>query len=538
MIFQKKQTIDLREIRRMFWRRRVLIVIPIVLTVAAAAGGTFMMESKYASSATLALETPVTLTRTVAQATGAGGRNTDDGVRILRKRIQSSSFLESVAVQIGLHEDPKIVAEAKELARANPGHDYRDLLLRICVGALNRMLDIRAEGFDIFYIRAVSSSPEMAYKVASTVAEQYIQSTRQSRLRQSEDAFNFSQEQMAIYETKLEEKRRELREYEQQVALKPLSSSPVSSANVSRVNTLLATAEAEVEFHRGRHQAVAGQVVEAGLEAFLDLGLMDSSKRTALESTLFELERHLAMTLVEYEDGESPVNSAKNQTAVKSQQLLTELETLAAHAFPSIVPEYRQLLVDYEYTGISQAAAERRLQELRDFLGRYAEDLANMPAEEFRLSRLREDVESAERLYQTWLEQANSTQIAKAVQSASVGNQIVLIEPAKLPLSPFAPETQKILVLALIMGVGLGVGAAVVMEYLDMTLKSVEEIEMVLEAPILGAVPRMQSAVIADVEVRRRRRIRVLIPSLIVTTLAVAAAAYWYFILLQTNGAG
>jgi uncharacterized protein involved in exopolysaccharide biosynthesis len=537
VIFEKKQTVDLREIRRMLWRRRVVILLPLIIAVGAGIGGIILSEPQYASTATLALETPVPMTRTVAQATGVGGRPTDDGIRILRKRIQSSSFLESVAVQIGLHESPRLVAKAKRLARENPDHDEKDLLLRECVRALNRMLDIRAEGYDIFYVRAVSNSADLAYAVANTVADQYMQSTQRGRLRQSEEAYKFAQEQVAIYETKLEEKRQQLRDFEQRMALRGIEGSPVNTANVSRVNTLIAGAEADLEFLRGRHETVKLRIDEAGLEAFLALGLMKSSKLEALKATLFELERHLALTLIEYQETDQAVQSAKNQIAVKSQQLLTELESLAALAFPSVVAEYRQLLVDYEYTLLSLDAAARRRDEMREFLARYAQDLANMPADEFRLARLREEVASAERLYQTWLEQANSTQIAKAVQSASVGNQIVLIEPAQLPIAPFAPDNKRILALALAMGLALGVGAAVLMEYLDLTLKSVDEIELVLGVPILGAVPRMQAAVIEDHLARRRRRIRVLVPSLGFTALALAALAYWYFF-LQTGGVG
>ena len=105
------------------------------------------------------------------------------------------------------------------------------------------MLDIRSEGSDIFYVRAVSNSPELAYKVASTVAEQYVKADQRMKLRKSEEAFSFAQEQAAIYEQKLEEKRRQLREYEEHAAVKPLSSSPVSEVTVGRVRTLITCAD-------------------------------------------------------------------------------------------------------------------------------------------------------------------------------------------------------------------------------------------------------------------------------------------------------
>ena len=169
MFLQKKQTIDFREISRMLWRRRWVILLPFVVTVAAALVGSLLMEPQYESTATLAFENRVPLTRTVQQATGV--RETDnEEIRVMRKRMLASSFLESVAVQVGLTENPRIHQRVDQLARENPGHDRNDLLMRACVGTLTHMLDIRAEGLDIFYVRAVSNSPELSYRVASTVA--------------------------------------------------------------------------------------------------------------------------------------------------------------------------------------------------------------------------------------------------------------------------------------------------------------------------------------------------------------------------------
>ncbi|HET9886340.1 MAG TPA: GNVR domain-containing protein, partial [bacterium] len=196
----------------------------------------------------------------------------------------------------------------------------------------------------------------------------------------------------------------------------------------------------------------------------------------------------------------------------------------------------RQLLVDHQYSALSFEAADRRKAALQEFVNKYASDLASVPAEEFRLSRLKEEVESSNRVYQTWQEQAASTHIAKAVQSSKVGDLLVVLEPPKMPLVPFAPEKKNIFVLAAFMGIGLGIGTAVLIEYLDMSLKSVEDIEEVLALPILGTVPRMQAAVIEDMELRRRNRIRILVPATLLTVLALAIATW--FLLTQNATVG
>jgi uncharacterized protein involved in exopolysaccharide biosynthesis len=530
MLFETERAIDFREVRRVLWRRRAVIGLPALVTVVAAAVGSMFVAPKYEATSTLSVDRPVALTREVRAAAGQvqEGRS-KDAVRAFRSRILAASFLESVAVQIGLHEHPRVVASVEALAAEHPDYPKKDLVLRECVARLTRMLDIRSDGGDVFYVRAVAGSPEMACAVARTVAEQYIQTTRQTQLSESEEAHDFAEEQMAIYEKKLEEKRRQLREYEQNLAIKPLSSSPVSKENINRVNTMVAAAESEVEFLGKQVEASALAVDEASLGAFLDLGLLRSERLSALKQTLLEQERHYALTLVEYEDRTPPVMAAEGQIAVKSQQVLAELETLTEAAFPSLAEGSRRILVDHMFAQVKLQGVERRVQEFRDFLDRYARDLANVPAEEFRLDRLQEEVRSAERLYDTWLEQANATQIAKAVQSASVGEHIMLLQEADLPLHPFAPDRRKIVLIATIMGIALGLGAAVVAEYLDLTLKSVAQIEAVLGVPILGAVPRTQAAVLRDAAIAHGRRIRMVAISAVATAILLAALGWWWF---------
>ena len=529
MFSEKNQTVRIREIFRVLGRRRKLVAIPAVITVVAALIGVIVAEPSYESAATLALESSVPLTQTVARASGADTRLTEQ-TQVLRRRIESSTFLESVAVQVGLQHDPKIVARAEQLAKKNPGHDKNDILLRECVKALQRMLDVYADGSYLFYVRAVSHDPERAHAVASNVAERYIESQREGRLRQSEEAYTFAQEQVAIYERKLDEKRRELRAAEQQVSLRPLQASTVNDANVGRVNNILGAAHADVEFRKGRSEMARTRVHEADLDAFSTLGLIHSPRLDALQRTVVELQKHLALTLVEYNDRDAEVTSLKNQIAVQSQLLLSEAEAQARKAFPTLPEESVRLLADLEYSRLDVEAAGAQVEALDALRGRYASDLASVSQEELRLNRLKEEVQGAGRLYDTWLEQANSTQIAKAVESADVANPMVLIEPARLPLEPFAPQKKKILVLALALGLVLGVAAAIIAEYFDLTLVSTEEVEAVLGVPILGAVPRMQSAVLLESQVRSRVRIRWAIALGAVAVAALAIAGYWVLV--------
>ena len=66
---------------------------------------------------------------------------------------------------------------------------------------------------------------------------------------------------------------------------------------------------------------------------------------------------------------------------------------------------------------------------------------------------------------------------------------------AQIPQSPISPQPLRNLALALVLGLLLGVGIAVMRELLDTSVSSADDVETVTEAPILGHINADQSAV-------------------------------------------
>ena len=87
--------------------------------------------------------------------------------------------------------------------------------------------------------------------------------------------------------------------------------------------------------------------------------------------------------------------------------------------------------------------------------------------------------------YQTKLDQL---QVTSGLQTG----RAVVISPASPPSTPVEPRPIRSAVLALVLGAILGLGAALLIEYLDDTVKSKEEVEAALGgASVLGVIPAM-----------------------------------------------
>ena len=83
--------------------------------------------------------------------------------------------------------------------------------------------------------------------------------------------------------------------------------------------------------------------------------------------------------------------------------------------------------------------------------------------------------------------QTNYASLLSNTQSGAV-NTITIIDPANLPTRPVGPNQFSSILLASVLGVVLAVTAAYVIEYLDDTLKSTEEIKELVQFPVIGYI--------------------------------------------------
>jgi succinoglycan biosynthesis transport protein ExoP len=82
----------------------------------------------------------------------------------------------------------------------------------------------------------------------------------------------------------------------------------------------------------------------------------------------------------------------------------------------------------------------------------------------------------------------------EAVRLARVQNtpNVVQVEPATMPMSPISPQPFQSTALAAAVGLMLAAGIAFLIEYLDDTLKTMEDIERVLQLPVVGYIAQIQ----------------------------------------------
>lgn len=105
-------------------------------------------------------------------------------------------------------------------------------------------------------------------------------------------------------------------------------------------------------------------------------------------------------------------------------------------------------------------------------------------------SLLKQDVETSKSLYNEFLQKQSQAQIQVAEQS----NTIRVIEPAQVPIVPTGPNRLRAIMIGLLLSLVAGIGLAFTLDYLDNTVKTVEDVARYAQLPALGIIPALSAS--------------------------------------------
>jgi capsular polysaccharide biosynthesis protein len=71
-------------------------------------------------------------------------------------------------------------------------------------------------------------------------------------------------------------------------------------------------------------------------------------------------------------------------------------------------------------------------------------------------------------------------------------DNVQVIDNAVIPKNPVKPNRQAIIAVAALLGMMLGIGISFLIDYLDVSIKSAEQLGELLGVPVLGSIPHMQ----------------------------------------------
>jgi capsular exopolysaccharide synthesis family protein len=372
------------------------------------------------------------------------------------KLIQSDAVLRPVAQKYGLlqHEN--------QLRNLDPDKAQRTGRAPVL---LKRLKVTRPPNTYLLLINYRSPDPQLAADVANAVAQSYLEHTYKIRINSSASLAAFMEKQTDELRAKMERSSQALGQFERELnVINPEEKTTILSSRLLQLNIEHTSAQAD----RVRKEAAWKLMRGGSLEA---VQVSSQSEALAkLNERLNEAKERLAQVNTTF--GAKHPEYRKAATAVT--ELENQFESTRANIANRIDAEYRQAL-DREQMlakSVSDAKAESDRLNVRSF----------------QYKQLRQEAEGDKKLYEELIRKIREAGINAGFQN----NNVRIADMALPPAKPVYPNLTMNLVLALLFSSILAIGAAVLSDAADTTLRDPEQASRFLGTDVIGVLPAVR----------------------------------------------
>jgi capsular exopolysaccharide synthesis family protein len=152
-----------------------------------------------------------------------------------------------------------------------------------------------------------------------------------------------------------------------------------------------------------------------------------------------------------------------------------------------LISEWQNLIKQSMNLTVKIKSWDEKEKLLQGRVDKFQKSHPELVEKEVELMRIERQKRIHEETYSFLMSKYEETRLLKQMQTSD----LTIITKAKEPKSPIKPKKKLTLALGAILGLMLGLGAAFFIEYMDDSLRRKEDIERLLNVPVIGMVPRI-----------------------------------------------
>lgn len=487
--------IDLLAYWNILLKRRWLILGIIGTCVALALVATLMATPVYRATTVMRLDSNDQQILPI-NANSMGGFNWDpEFLATHYALLQSRSLAERVADDLNLNaaaiarlQPESWLQRLKGLVRPAPAPSAADAAATAAVDANDtereQVTNVIRSGLTVEPVRDsrlvnihfFSPVPQFAARAANAVADGFIASEMDSRFGASNYAKTYLEDQLALVKSRLEDSERELVAFAQKENLVTSEGGQsLVGQNLSDLNASLAAAQSQRIRAQSRWQATSGGAIPQDM--------LGNSMMSTLQTQRAQLQRTYQEKLQTFKPDYPEMQALQGQLDELAKQISAELSSIRA----SVKAEY------------DAALREERL--LTSQLGSLRTETLDVDNRSIQYNILKREVDTNRQLYDGLLQRFKEVGVAGDLRPKNIS----IVDRAQVPAGRFSPSVSKNVLIGLMLGMLLGVAIAFVLEFLDDTLKTPDDIERRLKLTVLGIIPKLtgkQTPATASVDLR------------------------------------
>jgi polysaccharide biosynthesis transport protein len=311
------------------------------------------------------------------------------------------------------------------------------------------------------------TDPDITAAVTNAIAQIFIDSSFRSRTEKFTNASDWLDRTTRELKTKVQQAEQSLADYTRTHNI--FSTEGKETLTTEKLSSLHEQAT-RAETDRILKQSVYEEV-KAGRGASLPAAFQDQ-KINGLQAKLDELQAQSDRLNLKYGPDNPMIQEIRQQIETTKSQIESSRRALE-----------EKLKGEYELTLRDETSLKNALN-----LAKGEAVQQNQDAIQYNI--LKQEVETNKQMYQDFLQKTNQARVEVAQQH----NSLRMIQPARVPRAPVGPGRLRTIMFGFLLSCAGGIGLAFFLEYLDNSIKTVEDVGRYVKLPALGVIPAMASS--------------------------------------------
>ncbi|MDP1652053.1 MAG: GNVR domain-containing protein [Rhodocyclaceae bacterium] len=475
------------------------------------------MPDKYEASARVFVDTDSVLKPLMAGLTIQA--NTEQQIAMLSRTLINRPNVE------------KLVRMADLDLGINSPSDKEFLIERV-----TKSLNIKSIGRDNLYtLGYLDTDPERARKVVQSLTTIFVESSLGNKRSDTDSARKFIDEQIGVYQKKLEEAENRLKQFKLQNIEIGLDRDGGVGGRLSDLSSQLSQARLGLREAENSRDAIKRQIVGEEPVLLPDAPGMESSiSIPEIDGRIEAQKRNLDAMLQRFTDNHPDVLGVRRIVKDLEEQKLKEIAVRkkAAAANPAAAslnlnPAYQQMRVSLTEAEATVAGLRVRVAEYESRYAKAVSRIKFLPEVEAEYAQLNRDYDVNKKNYDGLVQRRESASISEGMTDVSSVADFRLIDPPRASRTPVGPNRVVLLSLALLASLATGLAGSFAASQLRPTFFDAHTLRDVAGLPLLGTVSRIVTPAVKQKERRSLLRFSVGFASFVVAyLLAIAAAAF------------
>jgi polysaccharide chain length determinant protein (PEP-CTERM system associated) len=450
-------------------RRKFYLLVPMVLVTAAVAVYTARLPERFRAKALVASET-------VAPEPYLGGRvdavatvDVQEHLRAVRETLFSPPLLEAVVREFDLYD----VSGTGGTERA--------------INALKARIQIQVDSPDAFYVGFEDDRPQQAMQVANRLAALFVERTSDLHGERVAQVDSLLDEEVNRLRSQLADQEEGLKRYQQSVAQELPDRLAANLKLVENLQQQSQTKSDQIAEAQARRLAVVDEIASLTNQGALEPA---PRQKTVNEANLDDLRLKLTQLKTRY--------TVENPEIQKAEKAVRELEALGtvpgARTEPSPL-HLRYIALQAELTSIDQRVKSYQQERaaLTSQMANYEQRIDSSPGRQTTLGERTRDAALTRTQYETMLSKQQAQKLDQRVEKTTRHAAFRVIEPAELPSAPYSPQRARMILMGFAAGLGLGLALVMLLEQMDTSFETIEEVRGFTSIPVLSAIPTISN---------------------------------------------